>query len=403
MKQCSIVIGSNFGDEGKGHMTDILCSREKSLNVRFNGGAQASHTVVTPDGKRNAFRHFGAGSFSDADTYLSEHFIVNPMAFVLESNEIANRFNLSPNVFVNKNCIVTTLWDMYINQCIEKIRGEKRHGSCGYGINETVERSSNISYKITVNDLSNLEVLKAKLENIQKEYVPLRLEKEYGLTIDKLPKNYQDLLTDPENVKMMLFFSYEFCNIIKISDDDILDGYENVVFEGAQGLLLDQNNSEYFPNVTTSNTGIKNVMEILNNKNYSGRTNIYYMSRCYMTRHGAGSFNSEVEGKVYSKIEDLTNIPNEYQGSIRYGILDLDLLAKEINKDLLNLNIEANINIVFTCLDQMDDISKYIEKGSEIKVKSDEFLKTVTKKLEEKIPNLSNVYGTYGLTRNDFR
>ena len=116
MKRYSIVIGSLWGDEGKGHMTDILCNFPNTLNVRFNGGSQASHTVVTPDKKRHAFRHFGAGTFSGAKTYLSEKFIVNTVAFSIERNELINKFNIIPTIFVNPNCIVTTPWDVYINQ-----------------------------------------------------------------------------------------------------------------------------------------------------------------------------------------------------------------------------------------------------------------------------------------------
>lgn len=404
MNQCSIVIGAGYGDECKGHMTDILCSKSKStLNVRFNGGAQASHTVVTPEGKRHAFRHFGAGSFSGADTYLSEMFIVNPMAFVLERKELTKHFELTPNVLVNPKCFVTTLWDMYINQCIETMRGDERHGSCGFGINETVERSSESPFKITVKDLANPIILRSKLEKIQNEYVEIRLKKEYGLTMQELPKQYQELLTDPENINMSLFYAYEFLMAVKIVGDEIIDQYENVVFEGAQGLLLDQNNAEYFPHVTSSNTGIKNVMEILENKKYSGKASIYYMSRCYMTRHGVGPFKSEVEGKVYPNIEDLTNIPNEFQGTLRFGILDLDLLAKEIKKDLFNLKVQASINIVFTCLDQMADVAKFIENDMLKEVKSSEFLEIVKKILRTKIPELSNIYATYGLTRYEFK
>lgn len=404
MNQCSIVIGAGYGDECKGHMTDILCSKSKStLNVRFNGGAQASHTVVTPEGKRHAFRHFGAGSFSGADTYLSEMFIVNPMAFVMERNELTKHFELTPNVLVNPNCFVTTLWDMYINQCIETMRGDERHGSCGLGINETVERSSESPFKITVKDLANPIILQSKLEKIQNEYVEIRLKKEYGLTMQELPKQYQELLTDPENINMSLFYAYEFLMAVKIVGDEIIDQYENVVFEGAQGLLLDQNNAEYFPHVTSSNTGIKNVMEILENRKYSGKASIYYMSRCYMTRHGVGPFKSEIEGKVYPNIEDLTNIPNEFQGTLRFGILDLDLLAKEIKKDLFNLKVQASINIVFTCLDQMADVAKFIENDMLKEVKSSEFLEIVEKILRTKIPELSNIYATYGLTRYEFK
>ena len=83
-QSCSIVIGAGFGDEGKGHYVDILCNRPNTLNVRFNGGAQASHTVVTPDGERYPFSNVGAGTFTGAATYLSAYYLVNPVYFVLE-------------------------------------------------------------------------------------------------------------------------------------------------------------------------------------------------------------------------------------------------------------------------------------------------------------------------------
>ena len=86
-KQIKVVIGANFGDEGKGLMTDYFCKRLSEsgsvLNIRFNGGAQAGHTVVVPtlgQQKRHVFSHFGAGSFvNGTDTYLSGNFILNPM------------------------------------------------------------------------------------------------------------------------------------------------------------------------------------------------------------------------------------------------------------------------------------------------------------------------------------
>ena len=84
----SVVIGANYGDEGKGLATDYLASQgTKSLVVRFNGGAQAGHTVVTPDGCRHVFHHFGSGVFAEADTFLSKFFIVNPILFRTEFEE----------------------------------------------------------------------------------------------------------------------------------------------------------------------------------------------------------------------------------------------------------------------------------------------------------------------------
>lgn len=400
MKECSIVIGSLWGDEGKGHMTDILCNSNKTLNVRFNGGAQASHTVVTPDGKRHAFRHYGAGTFAEAKTYLSEYFIVNTIACVLERNELFNHFGIIPCLYVNPNCLVTTLWDVYINQAIETLREESRHGSCGYGINETVERSKIEKYKITVMDLLSKEKLQEKLLLIQNEYVQQRLKNEYGLAIKDLPEEYQKHLTNGKNIDMFLFYADEFINNVRIVGNGILNRFDNVVFEGAQGLLLDQNNERYFPHVTSSNTGIKNVMDILTSLKFKGKIDIYYMSRCYQTRHGAGPFENEILGKPYSGIVDLTNVPNEFQGSLRFGYLDFDLLSLEINKDLKNLVLPANVRITFTCLDQVDKEVKYLQDGELKTVSNNEFLNMAWSILSAKIKKLCGIYATCGLTRD---
>lgn len=402
MQNCSIVIGSLWGDEGKGHMTDILCNTLNTLNVRFNGGAQASHTVVTPDGKRHAFRHFGAGTFAGATTYLSEHFIVNMPAFVKERNELCDEFAMSPTVFVNPECIVTTPWDVYINQAIESKRGINRHGSCGFGINETVVRSRNEQYKITVCDLLFKEELVTKLTAIRDEYVHLRLKEEYNTTVDKLPKKYAKLLSDEKNIDMFLFYAEEFLRNVKILGDCVLRRFSNVVFEGAQGLLLDQNNVEYFPHVTTSNTGIKNVMDILTKNNYHGNVDIYYMSRCYMTKHGAGPLKNEVFNKPYCKVEDLTNVTNEFQGQLRYSYLDFDILTKEIVKDLTNLRVKANVNVVLTCLDQLEDRFKFVDNGFTKTIKSKHTCDTAFRIFESGIPNFNKLFMTKGLTRNDF-
>ena len=400
MKRCSIVIGSLWGDEGKGHMTDILCGKEKNtLNVRFNGGAQASHTVVTPDNKRHAFRHFGAGTFAGSKTYLSEFFIVNPVAFVFERNELVESFGILPYVYVNPNCIVTTLWDIYINQAIEAKRNAERHGSCGFGINETVLRCRIDKYKITVMDLFAKDSLRNKLLAIQDEYVDWRLKTEYGLCVEDLPAEYQEALRCEENIDMFLFYAEEFVSNVHIVGDSILSRFDNVVFEGAQGLLLDQNNKAYLPHVTTSNTGIKNVMKILKDVGFNGKVDIYYMSRCYMTKHGAGPFKNELGGIPYSNVVDLTNVPNEFQGSLRFSYLDFDLLAFEINKDLQNLNVPANVYITFTCLDQVDEQVIYFEGGIRKSVDNAMFLDVAWDYFSNKINGLNGLFATDGLTR----
>ena len=97
MKDIKIVCGSNWGDEGKGLMTDYFSQKPNSIVVCSNGGAQRGHTVTTPDGIRHVFHHFGSGTFNNASTYLSEDFIVNPIIFKQEYDELI-KLGYIPNV-----------------------------------------------------------------------------------------------------------------------------------------------------------------------------------------------------------------------------------------------------------------------------------------------------------------
>src|ERR1044071_4701713 len=100
-------------------------------------------------------------------TYLSQFFQVNPIAFFRELKEIEGKGGGRPDVYAHPNCLVTTFVDMIVNQRLEDRKGDKRHGSCGMGIHETVVRSTDPLLKITMSDLwnrtSRLESLVAEL------------------------------------------------------------------------------------------------------------------------------------------------------------------------------------------------------------------------------------------------
>src|ERR1700675_846017 len=93
MTKAIAIIGANYGDEGKGLITDYLAatSLKTTVVVRANGGAQAGHTVITPDKTRHIFSHFGAGLFSGSDTYLAKHFVCNPILFWKEEKQLVAR------------------------------------------------------------------------------------------------------------------------------------------------------------------------------------------------------------------------------------------------------------------------------------------------------------------------
>lgn len=387
--KAKVVIGSNFGDEGKGLFIDFLASKYNSdvMVVRFNGGAQAGHTVVTPEGERHVFKHFCAGTFTGATTVLSEFFVSNPMAYIRELKELSE---YKPRLCVSEKSQITTPYDIIINQIIETERGKNRHGSCGVGFGETLERKEN-GYSLTVRKASETKNIKKILTEIKNKWVPKRLAQ---LNIKKIPTFYANLLEN-DNIIENFINDCEFFVDNSFVFGDILPHCisKNVIFEGAQGLLLDEKHN-YFPHVTRSSTGIKNVSYIAK-KFGINEMDVLYITRPYLTRHGVGQLNNELKEKPTQKITDKTNEPNEYQGALRFAHLDLSFLKETIESDLNNNNgIKINVNLGVSCLDQMEEkITFYRNSKKETKTELG-FI--------NELSNLFNVkYTSYGETRED--
>lgn len=296
------VIGANFGDEGKGIVTDYLCSQGAGIVVRFNGGCNAGHTVVTPERERHIFRHVGSGTFLGIPTYLSQFFICNPILFFEERKQLID-LGFHPEIYAHPDCLVTTFADMMINQAKEDKRDAKRHGSCGVGLHETQARSSVPELRITISDLWNhSNQLESQLVEICTKYAKYRT----GIEIE------QDYI--PKFI--------ECCNHFAECVEPLGMGQcQDPVFEGAQGLQLDQDNKEFFPHVTHSKTGMHNV-RILCQQAGIKDVEIYYVSRTYLTRHGHGPLPGEDGNLSY---QDDTNRPTRYQGALRFAPLDTRL------------------------------------------------------------------------------
>lgn len=400
MKYVKVIIGSNFGDEGKGLMTDYMCSiNEKPLVIRYNSSAQAGHTVVTPDGKRHVFGHFGSGSFQGVTTFLSEYFSVNPILFLKEYEELI-RIGIVPNTIIDLNCPIVLPQDMLLNQIIERHRGDNRHGSCGLGYNESIIRNSIEKYRITCKDIID-KTYKDKLKIINNEYINIRLG-ELNLTCSKdelISKLYDDNITNHfiNDIDNDFIFKAHITNI-----ENAVHNYSTLIFEGAQGLMLSED-YKFFPHVTHSKTGISNVLDLLQDvKDTELDIEVIYITRSYLTRHGAGPLPHEIKEKPYKSITDLTNIPNEFQGTLRFAPLDINLLVENIECDymkILSKNLHDNFNIkksiAITCLDQIvnDDAIYYLDN---------QFVKNKTSKLVEDICkriNPDGCYLSYGTTR----
>ncbi len=349
MKTGHAVIGANYGDEGKGLITDYLASRSPgdTLVVRFNGGAQAGHTVVTPSGRRHVFSHFGAGSFVECPTHLSQFFIVNPILFAKEHERLAS-LDVHPTVSIDYRAFVTTPIDMFINQQIENRRGKSRLGSCGVGINETVTRSLRApELQLRAGELVNRTVLKRKLNHLFREWLPARLS-EYKFD-SSLPAITKFIDSQEALIERFVQDSQAMLDLAELAYE--YPSANHVIFEGAQGLMLDEYRIDQWPHVTRSNTGLTNVVYLASRYGLD-RLDVTYATRTYLTRHGAGP----LVGECDLVFNDDTNVPNQFQGTLRFAPLDWTQVNNSISIDFGQAkqrfsNLSAGIAI--TCADQL--------------------------------------------------
>jgi adenylosuccinate synthase len=367
VKNVDVVIGANYGDEGKGHIVDYLAAGKRGAVVRFNGGAQAAHTVEA-EGRRHVFHHLGSGTLAGAVTVLSRFFIVNPLVFAEEMMALGD---MRVRVFADPRAVVTTPYEVDLNRKRNKLTG---HGTCGIGIGETMYRE-NAGFSFTVADLQKGEVhVREKLNDIRDNYYEPSLT---ALGFEPPPFHFSI-------THWMAVASY-FINVVTvIPDTGVINSFDNVIFEGAQGLRLDQYSKD-FPHVTYSNTGLENVAKILEGVCGQRELRVYYVTRSYLTRHGTGPLDNEIENPG---IVDKTNLENPFQGPLRFASdLDLERMATDIANDKKYLNEPAIYGAAITWLDKLE----LFEKRNQMSFMSDIL----------SVMDAGNLIGSYGPDRSD--
>lgn len=332
MPEIFIVVGLGYGDEGKGTIVDYLARTHNGrLVVRFNGGAQAAHNVVTPNGKHHTFAQFGSGTLAGAGTHLSRFMMVNPFDLTNEARHLKELGIKHPleTISFSPEALVTTPLHVAANQIREEQRINK-HGTCGKGIGET--QASSIALgdaAIRMSDLRWQGIVEAKLAQLSQHYSTTLLEtfeKEHG-PIDEIARSYRNLTEH-----------------LTIRDDDYVQDMINagstVIFEGAQGILLDQDVG-FHPHTTWSNTTSKNARSLIRDHD---NITVIGVTRPYGTRHGAGPLVGD--GSMLPMPEP-HNAGTGLQGAFRFAPWDAIALDYAAKCD----SIDA---VAVTCLDQLE-------------------------------------------------
>lgn len=323
-----IVVDLGFGDAGKGLLTDFLVRRlNAGVVVRYNGGAQAGHNVVTLDGRHHTFSQFGSGSFvPNVKTYLSQHVVIDPLALlvegeILEKKKVLNAFS---RMRISDQALVITPFHRAANRIRELVRGLNRHGSCGVGVGEAVEDSLlHPETSLLSGDLYNPTLLKKKMRAIR----DLKREQLDALCQDNSQK--QSLTREFEVFKGDDLIDKWINSIARIVElglvvsESTLERWfretEAVVFEGAQGVLLDSD-AGFHPYTTWSCCTAKNAIDLIYQIAPDAHVHRIGVMRSYTVRHGPGPLPTETE--ALRSVVSEHNGYNEWQGAVRYGWFD---------------------------------------------------------------------------------
>lgn len=349
MKEINIVIGANYGDEGKGLVTNSV-TKSNGVVVLSNGGAQRGHTVVY-NSTRHVFHHFGSATLKGATSYASADFLLNPVEYNREVNELG----FTPKLYINQNCRLTTIYDMLANAIRSELSGKT--GSTGFGVWETIQR-----YKSNDSWFYIQDYVKDDL-TWEGELVRIR---DYYLAQDWLLNSESNLVSYFTNNAIMDQFIadlYTFFNTVEgiKTEEQIFNMFESITVECGQGLALDELADAV--DGTPTKTGSTNLLPWLEFAKNGHAINRYYVTRSYITRHGAGELPNEDNNLCYT---DLTNKPNDFQGAIRFApmtTLHKTLMVDRIKADLQHTicrNIKINNYVVVTHFNEEQPDLKFL-------------------------------------------
>ena len=336
-----IIVGAQWGDEGKGKIVDFL-TRKADLVARYQGGHNAGHTVVINDEKY--VLHLIPSGILHKNTVclIGNGVVVEPSELIKEIEELKERgAKVSNNLLLSKNAHLIMPYHIALEGASEKLLGKKCIGTTGRGIGPAY--MDKMSRKgIRVADLLSPETLREKLESNLKQ-------------VNFLLKN---LYKSPVFSAKKIFTGYmEYGRKLKkhIADTDIIiNDYaskgKNILLEGAQGTLLDIDHGTY-PYVTSSNSTAGGACTGLG-IGPSKITSVLGVVKAYTTRVGSGPFPTEITGPVG---EELRAKGGEFGATSgrprRCGWLDAVILKH-------SARINGLSGITITKLDILDGIDK---------------------------------------------
>jgi len=320
------LVGLGFGDCGKGLFTDALCRRwPVHTVVRFNGGAQAGHNVVLPDGRHHTFSQFGAGTFvPGVRTLLASPVVVHPTALLVEETFLrrAGVADALSRLTIAASCRVTTPYHQAAGRLRERLRGMRAHGSCGVGVGETVAHAiDHADEALRYADLAQPSRTRDKLAAIRRT-----LAAQFDLGAHDVGEDAR-ALCDDALAERWLEQACRLAQLVEPADEALVAaqfrGDGTLLFEGAQGVLLDELRG-FHPHTTWSDVTPAAAQAVLADAGIDEPVTRLGIARTYMTRHGAGPL--PTHDTALDTLAERHNDDDGWQGRFRRGHPDAVLL-----------------------------------------------------------------------------
>ncbi|KGQ69803.1 adenylosuccinate synthase [Chelonobacter oris] len=291
MGKSVVILGAQWGDEGKGKIVDLLTDRVKYV-VRYQGGHNAGHTLII-NGEKTVLRLIPSGILRDNVTCLIGNGVVlSPAALLQEMGELENRgVNVRERLLISEACPLILPYHVAMDHAREAALGKKAIGTTGRGIGPAYE--DKVARRgLRVGDLFNRETFAEKLKNIL-EYYNFQLVNYYKVEAVDYQKTLDDIFAVADIITAMV------ADIPTILDKARQNG-DNILFEGAQGTMLDIDHGTY-PYVTSSNTTAGGVAT---GAGYGPRHLDYVLGiiKAYCTRVGGGPFTTELFDDIGAEI-----------------------------------------------------------------------------------------------------
>ncbi len=338
--QTMAIIGAQWGDEGKGKITDLLAEKS-DLVVRYQGGHNAGHTIWV-DGKKTVLHVIPSGVLHPHCTSVIGHGVVlEPENFLFELNRIKNVTKVTPdNLKVSETATVITNYHKLLDAARES-QGTEKIGTTCKGIGPAYE--DKIARRaVKVKDLFDKDILTRRLAVGYSEKAML-FKNLYQVQFPSIEEEVERLYKFGQSMKDYV------CDTFSLIDNSLSQG-KRVLYEGAQGILLDVDYGTY-PYVTSSSTsasGIYNGAGIPNHK----LEEVIGVAKAYTTRVGEGPFPTELFDEIGNTIQVKGNEIGATTGrKRRCGWLDIPLLRYAIKCSQLT-------SIALTKLDILSDLSE---------------------------------------------